>query len=192
FYGAMADGYSVDAALTEARRAIFAQGRGVEWGTPVLYMRAPDAYIFDVTPIVQQVSTQQDPDTISATASLKDEPVVKTPTSAIVPSTQPTPLKFGRWMAIGMTIIAMLFVTIAFVFNLLSNSGTTSITRSTVVSSAAVVSSTATVVVSQTPPINAPTLESTATSNPISVIAAIPTNKPTIVLIPTEVPTSVP
>jgi tetratricopeptide (TPR) repeat protein len=48
FYGALADGYPIDAALTEARKAIFADGRDVEWGTPVLYLRAPDGRIFDV------------------------------------------------------------------------------------------------------------------------------------------------
>ena len=49
FYAALADGYSVDAALAEARKAIFAQGNDVEWGTPVLYTRLPDGRIFDVT-----------------------------------------------------------------------------------------------------------------------------------------------
>ncbi len=48
FYAALADGYPVDAALTEARKAIFAQGKEVEWGTPVLYMRSPDGRIFDI------------------------------------------------------------------------------------------------------------------------------------------------
>jgi hypothetical protein len=48
FYGALSDGYPIDAALTEARKAIFATGRDVEWGTPVLYLRAPDGRIFDV------------------------------------------------------------------------------------------------------------------------------------------------
>jgi hypothetical protein len=48
FYSAVADGYSVDAALAEARKAIFAQGNDVEWGTPVLYLRSPDGRIFDV------------------------------------------------------------------------------------------------------------------------------------------------
>jgi outer membrane protein assembly factor BamD (BamD/ComL family) len=48
FYGAVADGYPVDAALAEARKAIFTQGNDVEWGTPVLYMRAPDGRIFSV------------------------------------------------------------------------------------------------------------------------------------------------
>jgi hypothetical protein len=47
-YGALADGYPIDAAVTEARKAIFAMGREVEWATPVLYLRAPDGRIFDV------------------------------------------------------------------------------------------------------------------------------------------------
>lgn len=48
FYDALADGYPVDAALTEARKTIFAQLKNVEWGTPVLYMRSPDGKIFDI------------------------------------------------------------------------------------------------------------------------------------------------
>jgi len=48
FYAALADGYPVDAALAEARKAIFAQENDVEWGKPVLYMRAPDGRVFDV------------------------------------------------------------------------------------------------------------------------------------------------
>jgi len=48
FYAAIADGYPVDASLAEARKAIFATGNDVEWGTPVLYMRSPDGHIFDV------------------------------------------------------------------------------------------------------------------------------------------------
>jgi tetratricopeptide (TPR) repeat protein len=48
FYAALVDGYPVDAALAEARKAIFAQENDVEWGTPVLYMRSPDGHIFDI------------------------------------------------------------------------------------------------------------------------------------------------
>jgi TPR repeat protein len=49
FYQAVVDGYPVDAALAEARKAIFAQGNDVEWGTPVLYLRSLNGQIFDVT-----------------------------------------------------------------------------------------------------------------------------------------------
>ncbi len=48
FYGAIADGYPVDAALSEARKAIFASGNNVEWGTPVLFTRTPDGKIFNL------------------------------------------------------------------------------------------------------------------------------------------------
>ena len=51
FYAALADGYPVDAALTEARKAIKTHGNDLEWGTPVLYMRAPNGQIFDVESI---------------------------------------------------------------------------------------------------------------------------------------------
>jgi hypothetical protein len=48
FYAALADGYPVDSALAEARKAIFADQNDVEWGTPVLFMRVADGRIFDV------------------------------------------------------------------------------------------------------------------------------------------------
>ena len=48
FYAALADGLPVDAALAEARKVIFSSGNEVEWGTPVLYLRAPDGQIFDI------------------------------------------------------------------------------------------------------------------------------------------------
>lgn len=48
FYAALADGYPVDAALGEARKALFAHQNSTEWGTPVLYLRAADGAIFDM------------------------------------------------------------------------------------------------------------------------------------------------
>jgi CHAT domain len=50
FYAAVADGYPVDSAVAEARKAIFADANDIEWGTPVLFMRVPDGRIFDVAP----------------------------------------------------------------------------------------------------------------------------------------------
>lgn len=46
FYAALADGYAVDAALAEARKAIFDRSKDVEWGTPVLFMRSPDGVLW--------------------------------------------------------------------------------------------------------------------------------------------------
>jgi hypothetical protein len=50
FYTALANGYPVDAALVEARTALYTKRKqlGIEWGTPVLYMRSPDGRLFDV------------------------------------------------------------------------------------------------------------------------------------------------
>jgi hypothetical protein len=48
FYGALADGYPVDAALGQSRQAVYNQGRTLEWATPVLYLRTPDGRIFDI------------------------------------------------------------------------------------------------------------------------------------------------
>ena len=47
FYGALAGGYDVDAAVTQARRALAADS-DVEWGTPVLFMRVADGRLFDL------------------------------------------------------------------------------------------------------------------------------------------------
>jgi hypothetical protein len=48
FYAAVADGYSVDRSLAEARKAMFARADSVEWGTPVLYLRAIEGRIFNL------------------------------------------------------------------------------------------------------------------------------------------------
>jgi len=42
FYQALADGYPVDAALAEARKAVLGAGNPYEWGTPVLFSRSAD------------------------------------------------------------------------------------------------------------------------------------------------------
>ncbi len=49
FYAALAQGFPVDAAVAEARKAIYIQPNDIEWGTPVLYMRSSDGVLFDLT-----------------------------------------------------------------------------------------------------------------------------------------------
>jgi hypothetical protein len=49
FYAAIADGYPLEAALAEARGALRDEGNLTEWGVPVLYSRAPDGHLFDLT-----------------------------------------------------------------------------------------------------------------------------------------------
>lgn len=49
FYESVARGMPIDAAVAESRKAIsFARGDSLEWGTPVLYTRAPDGVLFDL------------------------------------------------------------------------------------------------------------------------------------------------
>ncbi len=48
FYAALADNYPIEAALSEARKAIFGLPNETEWATPVLYSRARDGLLFDV------------------------------------------------------------------------------------------------------------------------------------------------
>lgn len=61
FYGAVAVGLPVDAAVTEARKAVFGHGDDAEWGTPVVYMRSPDGRIFDVPQEQVEVPSTTDP-----------------------------------------------------------------------------------------------------------------------------------
>ncbi len=58
FYGAIVEGHSVYTALSDARLAIFAENQDVEWGTPVLYLRAQDGVIFDLPPGVLKIQAQ--------------------------------------------------------------------------------------------------------------------------------------
>jgi outer membrane protein assembly factor BamD (BamD/ComL family) len=63
FYGSVADGFPVDAAVSEARKAIFATGNDVEWGTPVLYMRTPQGVIFEIPEALRVRGTATDEST---------------------------------------------------------------------------------------------------------------------------------
>ena len=59
FYGAIADGDQLEAALAEARGAIRDEGNPTEWGTPVLYSRAPDGRLFDLTRQAREQAERQ-------------------------------------------------------------------------------------------------------------------------------------
>jgi TonB family protein len=51
FYRAVAEGNPVDAAVCEARKALFKEEFGQEWATPVLYMRSQEGQLFDLQPV---------------------------------------------------------------------------------------------------------------------------------------------
>jgi hypothetical protein len=101
FYGALADFSPIDMAISEARKAMFFAGNAVEWGTPVLYLRASNAQIFKTS---QEAAPA--PTAAAAPALTKPEPEQSTPkpVEAGSPSpahTAPTKTEFvpqGKWL----------------------------------------------------------------------------------------------
>ena len=72
FYEALSEGMPVDAAVVEARKAIsLAVNNTVEWGTPVLYMRAPDGKVFDIESV--KVATPRPKKTASLPKETEEE-----------------------------------------------------------------------------------------------------------------------
>lgn len=61
FYGAIADGLPVDAAVSESRKALYSGRFGQEWATPVLYMRSPSGALFDIQRRAKPAAQQQEP-----------------------------------------------------------------------------------------------------------------------------------
>jgi hypothetical protein len=55
FYVALASGLPVDTAVADARKAIYISHNGIEWGTPVLYMRSVDGVLFE---LIQTATTK--------------------------------------------------------------------------------------------------------------------------------------
>jgi hypothetical protein len=79
FYTALAAGDPVDIALVRARRLLYTEGFGVEWGTPVLYLRGADAQIFDP-------------------AGLAETPAPPPHPAAVAPPSQPTVAAPRQWI----------------------------------------------------------------------------------------------
>ncbi|MFN8488263.1 MAG: CHAT domain-containing protein [Caldilineaceae bacterium] len=61
FYQALAHSYPVDAALAEARKTLYTQTNRTEWGTPVLFMRAPDGMLFQVKSEQEEAVAEKKP-----------------------------------------------------------------------------------------------------------------------------------
>ncbi|HXO42245.1 MAG TPA: CHAT domain-containing protein [Thermoanaerobaculia bacterium] len=96
FYGAIADAYPVDAAVSEARKAMFAEGHGVEWGTPVLYSRSVDGHLFErVHPVGEQCSAAPEAEWVVDGASSGQRPLPDSDEDSsgpvtLMPRAQPT------------------------------------------------------------------------------------------------------
>ena len=131
-YAALADGYAVDAALAEARKAIFADENEVEWATPVLFMRVPDGRIFDVEapanvhepvpePEVALIAAEEqalEPVTDVVPEPVLDEPVVPEPETepaGAVAAIEVAPVKVpGRLVAALAASTAVLAVAVVY------------------------------------------------------------------------------
>lgn len=74
FYEALADGFPVDMAVCEARKAVsVAVNNSVEWGMPVLYMRSPDGHLFDIVSDRETQPSVQQPDRQAESKLLEDK-----------------------------------------------------------------------------------------------------------------------
>ena len=82
FYKAVAEGYPVDAAVSEARKALFTGRFGQEWATPVLYMRPSSGVLFDV---------QQEPKPQAVVQPVQPEPQQAPAPVQPRPASQPEP-----------------------------------------------------------------------------------------------------
>jgi hypothetical protein len=61
-YSALVQGFPIDAALAQSRKAIFAAGNDTEFGTPVLFLRTGDARLFDPEQSPARPRQAPDPD----------------------------------------------------------------------------------------------------------------------------------
>jgi CHAT domain len=71
FYRKLAQGFAVDASLAEARKAVSIElPRSVEWGTPVLHLRAPDGKLFDINQTVSVTPPSSPPPQLEVSPTL--------------------------------------------------------------------------------------------------------------------------
>jgi len=170
FYAAIAVGYPVDAALSEARKIIYAEVSDVEWGTPVLYMRVADGRIFDVVgpaipvPPPPVVLPSPTPVVVSPAPAATVQPSAVPPAATVQPTTQSTrnPLLLGGIAAI------LVILSIATYFALPSFSGSnqpTNVPRSDLNENAVVIVAEKTATPTATV---AETVVATATEHPTS------------------------
>jgi hypothetical protein len=104
-YTAVAADFPIDAALGEARKAVFAAGNDLEWGTPVLFLRVGDGRIFAVHQpepgLVSEPRLERKPEPPNAMSSSPG------PRSAAQPTKAPTkvePAKPRRKVPIGLPV----------------------------------------------------------------------------------------
>jgi len=115
FYEAVASGQPVDLAVWHGRMGIYSEVSDLEWATPVLYLRSPDARIFapSALPTPIKPASGDAPITVD-TPSLTDARDIPAPTQ---PSTRLAAVTLASiFLGAGMTVWALAHLT----FNLVS------------------------------------------------------------------------
>jgi hypothetical protein len=115
FYAAVASGQPVDLAVAQGRLAIYSEVSDLEWATPVLYLRSPDARIFAPSAPTVAITPAVTPGPVAIDATA--HPVM--PATATLPSAT-APLAAATLVAIclgaGLAVWALAHLT----FNLVS------------------------------------------------------------------------
>ncbi len=181
FYGAIADGYPVDAAVSEARKAIFAGGNETEWGTPVLFMYAPNGKIFDLdrSQILMAKSDQLPKEPIIG----KSEKEGSLSEFGSKPPQKP-PRSFRFWFFGGALVLIILFIagyTLGIIPTTPTPTLTNSPTQTKTFSPGAIPNAT------NTPTVVLPTATMTLTSSPTRTSTSTPSPTPSITSLPAEV-----
>ena len=92
FYEAVATNQPVDRAVAQGRLAIYSEVSDLEWATPVLYLRSPDARIFAPSSrlgIVPAPHVEPKPDEVTPAIKTTTEPGKTTTAPANKPATEP-------------------------------------------------------------------------------------------------------
>lgn len=124
FYEGVASGHPVDQAVAQGRLAIFSEVSDLEWATPVLYLRSPDARIFAPSPrsgVVTTPAVRSGPAAVAAIPEITTTEPTKTTTDTTADTTRSTTaLAAATLMSIflgaGMAVWAVAHLT----FNLIS------------------------------------------------------------------------
>lgn len=116
FYDALADGYPVDGALAEARKSIYTAENDIEWGTPVLYLRAMDGQLFNIA--TQQEATVPLPATKAVEGNIaSNQNTTRTLPGSSTPTTTshvPKPVRLPSfWRQRWFTMLTLVFLIIS-------------------------------------------------------------------------------
>jgi formylglycine-generating enzyme required for sulfatase activity len=118
FYASLADNLPVDAAVTQARKAInLGVHNSVEWGTPVLHMRSDDGQLFTVDktdavtpiqkPIPQVVPVAAGPALVTEAPQVSPRPEQFPP---VMPAKQPNLKRYAIYAGIVVLALAVIYL----------------------------------------------------------------------------------